>query len=714
MPIKDQPRNQPTNQSTSQPTHKMPESLSTVLYSHPYKKLDCLKIICSRLKLNSNGTVSTLRERILEHVNDDASLEELVRDIAIKFKQDEAKKNFPISPRVQVLQSDTPVKRTRLNQVQSQDLFSSPNPCDTGLDTQGEHERSILDDIDEVYQMIDEISRCEDNDEEDQLSDTPVPQQPLTSYSHSNQASVTEAPSKKEESEVESLKSSVSKLEFLVTQAIETVAAKDSQIEQTEASLATAMSSMTMLMRTYDENMVSIRREMHQLKQEINSNFLKALEETRVLRVEASTHIEAMLSESSVKLDAALAEVERTGQSLLQGQEELKRMSNARPPSNNNPSSNTSNSNNARSNNTNSSSCDYVARSTTSSSCNYVAKSPTANKPQTTSSDGNGIRRSKTSSNSSNRSNPSNSNQDSSNSTRRTSTSTSGSSSSAGSSTSSSGSSSSSSGSGGSSSNSSSDSGSTSSGGSSSNNNNRGNSNSNQSNSSNSSRNSNNDHVLKNDDGKDIILLIGDSNTNLLVPNMLHGAKHVVIEKRFRLDDAKCNIPKVQRPHRVSDVVMLTGINDVKHPNASIQENILKTDATCQAYSSAFPRARIHIGSIAPSNRKHSEFNAQLKGLAMQRNAPFIAIDQMYDMNGCLRPKMVNGIHYTDAGVKILAKQIKRSLYGSNRPEPSGGANQHPNTWPSTQANSLPLMHQDPRQEIANFLSMAMARLGRC
>ena len=194
---------------------------------------------------------------------------------------------------------------------------------------------------------------------------------------------------------------------------------------------------------------------------------------------------------------------------------------------------------------------------------------------------------------------------------------------------------------------------------------------------------------------------------------MLHGAKHVVIEKRFRLDDAKNRIPKVQGPHRVTDVVMLTGINDVKLSNASIQANILKTDETCREYSSKFPRAKIHIGSIAPSNGKHSEYNTQLKRLANERNVPFIAIDQMYDRkSGYLQHDMVKGIHYTDAGVKILAKQIKRSLYGNNTQRSMPEANIQPNMWSPAQPDNTPLQHQDPRQEIANFLRMAMTRLG--
>ena len=110
--------------------------------------------------------------------------------------------------------------------------------------------------------------------------------------------------------------------------------------------------------------------------------------------------------------------------------------------------------------------------------------------------------------------------------------------------------------------------------------------------------------------------------------------------------------------------MLITGINSIKHDHASIPAVIDEMDRTCAAYHRHFPNARIHVGSIAPSNKKHVEYNRQLRDLAFKRQAPFISVDAMFDRStGQLQNDMLNGIHYTSKGIRILAKEIKRSLY---------------------------------------------------
>ena len=216
-------------------------------------------------------------------------------------------------------------------------------------------------------------------------------------------------------------------------------------------------------------------------------------------------------------------------------------------------------------------------------------------------------------------------------------------------------------------------------------------------------------------------LLIGDSNTKNLVPNLLHEQKKVVIEPRFTLEQAMENIPQIEKPQEVSDIIMLTGVNNVKQQNANIPETIQKLDKVCKKYSDRFPNAKIHIGSIAPSNEKHVQYNNQLRNLATERQVPFISTDTMFDRNsGSLRPDMVNGIHYTKKGLATFAKEIKRSLYGNHKPtHQSRNHISHPvsNTFPhnNQRPNHASLNNtglSDPRQEMQKFLSMAISCLG--
>ena len=119
------------------------------------------------------------------------------------------------------------------------------------------------------------------------------------------------------------------------------------------------------------------------------------------------------------------------------------------------------------------------------------------------------------------------------------------------------------------------------------------------------------------------MIIVGDSNTRHLIPERLHEEKNVVVENRFTLEEAINSTPKTQ-PDVVTDVVMLVGLNDIKRPASNIPETIEKFDHTCQIYQRHFPKATIHIGSVAPSCEKHIRFNAELESLARIRNAAYI------------------------------------------------------------------------------------------
>ena len=163
-------------------------------------------------------------------------------------------------------------------------------------------------------------------------------------------------------------------------------------------------------------------------------------------------------------------------------------------------------------------------------------------------------------------------------------------------------------------------------------------------------------------------LVIADSNGQHLVPSLLHDDKNVKVVTRYTLEEVVQDIPKCKG--NVSDIVMLVGINNIKHPNESIPVNVAKFDDTCGTLHSHYPDAVIHVGSVAPSCEKHVIFNEELEKLAKARNAPFIsALPILERTPHGLRPKSGtltnngNGIHYTKNGVKLFANEIKKSLY---------------------------------------------------
>jgi hypothetical protein len=70
------------------------------------------------------------------------------------------------------------------------------------------------------------------------------------------------------------------------------------------------------------------------------------------------------------------------------------------------------------------------------------------------------------------------------------------------------------------------------------------------------------------------------------------------------------------------------------------------------------------VGSIAPVSQKQKTLNNMLKDFATEKNMPFVDIRGIFDRDtGAIRNGMLNGIHYSDIAVKILAKAIKGSLY---------------------------------------------------
>ena len=160
------------------------------------------------------------------------------------------------------------------------------------------------------------------------------------------------------------------------------------------------------------------------------------------------------------------------------------------------------------------------------------------------------------------------------------------------------------------------------------------------------------------------ILVVHDSNGNDLEPEKLHHKKKVLKRRRYTLDKAKADIPKVKDPEKVKDVVVACGLNDLK--NESPEKTLAKHKDVCDIYTKAFPNAHIHVGAVAPVSRNEINLNNKLKEYAESRKPKYSFIDnqELFDRNTKkLRPKMLNGIHFTDIAFKHVARNIKRSIY---------------------------------------------------
>jgi uncharacterized protein YoxC len=161
-----------------------------------------------------------------------------------------------------------------------------------------------------------------------------------------------------------------------------------------------------------------------------------------------------------------------------------------------------------------------------------------------------------------------------------------------------------------------------------------------------------------------IVLIVGDSNKDRFDARRLHDKKEVRISTCYSTENLKQQSLECDRPSDVTDVVFLTGLNDSKQAKNSVIKIIENQEEAIKKYRSTFPNAQLHVGDVAPVSQKQQILNAHLKNLAHREGASHISTQGMYDREtGNLRSGMLNGYHYTEAGVKIMAKEIKRSLY---------------------------------------------------
>ena len=97
-----------------------------------------------------------------------------------------------------------------------------------------------------------------------------------------------------------------------------------------------------------------------------------------------------------------------------------------------------------------------------------------------------------------------------------------------------------------------------------------------------------------------------------------------------------------------------------------IRHSIFQTQ---HEYYKRFPNARQHICAIPPTTEINREVNKELSDLAQATGVNFISAKNLCDpLTKCIKPSLIqnDGLHYTNEGIKLFAKQIKRSIWSKN------------------------------------------------
>ena len=136
-------------------------------------------------------------------------------------------------------------------------------------------------------------------------------------------------------------------------------------------------------------------------------------------------------------------------------------------------------------------------------------------------------------------------------------------------------------------------------------------------------------------------------------------------KERFTLKQAKTFTAKVTNPEEIDDVVYQLGINDFNHgfSGTEIAEKFL--DVQVQ-HKKQFPNARQHVTAIPPLSKDHEQVNKKLQKQCSQLGCNFISTKSMLDhATGRFRMNLIKSdqLHYSDIGIRHLAKEIKKSLF---------------------------------------------------
>ena len=122
----------------------------------------------------------------------------------------------------------------------------------------------------------------------------------------------------------------------------------------------------------------------------------------------------------------------------------------------------------------------------------------------------------------------------------------------------------------------------------------------------------------------------------------------------------------------MTDVIFQIGLNDFRY-GLSAEEIRESTFEMQIQYYAAFPNARQHIKGLPPLQNSHKRVTRYLQKLCKYTKCNFIHTKVFEDRatGKIRRDTMRDYLHYNEYGIKILAKQIKKSIYSRNNKIPS-------------------------------------------
>ena len=226
----------------------MPMSLSSLLQTYPYKTRACMERVSSVLKLSTNVTVDKMRTQILDYAERN-NAEEKIRDLAFQHKQIEAKKMKNASSQPS---TSTPAM-SAFNQPSSSQCTSPHPPISPSLFSNFDEENSqneqsqIHNDIDELMQMGNDLTQMfeqsvSESDENDSTLENSQTPNPIADSARQKCPLVSSVPINDSMWDDQGLNLSNTqerKVNFMISESIKIIAAKDTQIMNLEENLKT-------------------------------------------------------------------------------------------------------------------------------------------------------------------------------------------------------------------------------------------------------------------------------------------------------------------------------------------------------------------------------------------------------------------------------------------------------------------------------------------
>ena len=167
-------------------------------------------------------------------------------------------------------------------------------------------------------------------------------------------------------------------------------------------------------------------------------------------------------------------------------------------------------------------------------------------------------------------------------------------------------------------------------------------------------------------------MIVTASNGRGLSLNQIKPEDHVTRELRYTIKEAIEMMPKTKDRPPVTDIVFMVGLNDFRRNKdaKNLQEKYLDMQ---MAYAKQFPKARQHVTAMPPLDDEYVEANKLLQKLSKHTGSNFVSTKSFLDRSsGKLRANLMRDpIHYNEWGVRILAKEIKKSLYSKANMENS-------------------------------------------